>query len=73
MCAFNLKTKKDVIPSLDGPLKLAKSSCLAFFFFLATTGSLWDLLVPQPGIEPGPLAVKVGVLTSESREFLADF
>ena len=32
-----------------------------FFFSLAAPGGLWacGILVPQPGIEPGPSAVKV--------------
>ena len=37
---------------------------VSIFFFLAALCSLWDISVPQPGMELVPQAVQVRVLTT---------
>ena len=37
----------------------ARTGGLLFFFFLATSQDPCEILMPQPGIEPGTLAVRV--------------
>ena len=50
------------MPPVPSPITYYHITLLCLFmcvvlFFLATLCGLW-ILVPQPGIEPGPLAVK---------------
>ena len=73
MCAFNLNKQKKRRRSIPGWPTQASQKFLSSFFFFWPQQAACGILVPQPGIEPRPMAVKAGVLISEPREFPAYF
>ena len=62
---YAYKSAYPIFIQMQSRYMYSSTSCFSFFFFFIFIFSFWPclmacgILVPRPGIEPGPLAVKV--------------